>query len=60
MMNTDLYRADSIIPFYSSGYGYGVFVDSFFNRRAIFHSGSLTGFTSLLINYPVEGQFNYK
>lgn len=117
MMNTDLYSADSIIPFHSNGYiktsqgwkpkdiiainaafsagglfstvgdlskwcdalytgkiinkeslskmnqpnagergyGYGVFVDSFFNRRAIFHSGSLTGFTSLLMNYPVDG-----
>lgn len=36
------------------GAGYGVFIDKFHNRNAIFHSGALLGFSSFLIRYPVE------
>lgn len=34
------------------GYGYGVFIDKANNRRTIFHSGRLLGFSSFMIEYP--------
>lgn len=36
------------------GAGYGVFVEQFFNHKAIFHSGGISGFNSFMIRYPDE------
>lgn len=36
------------------GTGYGVFVDTFFERQAIFHSGNIPGYSSFIIRYPAE------
>jgi CubicO group peptidase (beta-lactamase class C family) len=36
------------------GYGYGVFVDRFFNHRAIFHGGATLGYNTYMIYYPED------
>ena len=38
----------------SRGYGYGVYVDSMFNRRAIYHSGGFPGLNTYMIYYPKD------
>lgn len=34
------------------GAGYGVFIDKFFDRKVIFHTGNIPGFSSVMIYYP--------
>jgi CubicO group peptidase (beta-lactamase class C family) len=34
------------------GAGYGIFIDEFFDRKVIFHTGNIPGYSSVMLYYP--------